>query len=157
MRVSKQTIIHLLEKGIHIQTSMQKSIMRSVHFALIMKRGKILDVACNAIGSRSMGCGYTNRTIHAERAVLKKIGDHTKLDGAIMVVIRISRGTGEIMNSEPCKTCRPHLEKCMKEHGLKRVYYSPWYMAYAMHTVYTAYLPRCKIKSMKRILFLLIL
>jgi len=125
MRVSKQTIIQLIEKGIHIETSMQKSIMRSVHFAMIMKRGKILDVACNSIGSRSMGCGYTNRTIHAERAVLKKIGDHTKLDGAIMVVIRISRGTGEIMNSEPCKTCRPHLEKCMKEHGLKRVYYSP--------------------------------
>ena len=99
MRVSKETIIPLLEKGIHIRTSMQKSIMRSVHFAIIMKRGKILDVACNAIGSRTMGCGYTNRTIHAERAVIKKIGDHTKLDGAIMVVIRISRGTGEIMNS----------------------------------------------------------
>ena len=125
MRVSKDTILHLLEKGIHIQTSMQKTTMRSIHFAMIMKRGKILDVACNSVGSRSMGCGYTSRTIHAERAVLKKIGDHTKLDGAIMVVIRISRGTGEIMNSEPCKTCRPHLEKCIKEHGLKRVYYSP--------------------------------
>ena len=124
MRVSKETIIHLLEKGIHIQTSMQKSIMRSVHFALIMKRGKILDVACNAIGSRSMGCGYTNRTIHAERAVIKKIGDHTKLDGAILIVVRISRGTHQFANSIPCSTCTPHLEKCVKDYGLRRVYYS---------------------------------
>ena len=125
MRVSKQTIIDLIAQAVNIPTSMQKTTMRSIHFAMIMKRGKILDVACNAIGSRAMGCGYTSRTIHAERAVLKKVGDHTKLDGAIMIVIRISRGTGEIMNSEPCATCRPHLEKCIKIHGLKRVYYSP--------------------------------
>lgn len=124
MRVSKEKILHLIERAIHIETSMQKTTMRSIHFAVIMKRGKLLDIACNSVGSRSMGAGYTSRTIHAERAVLKKVGDHTKLDGAIMVVIRISRGTGEIMNSEPCKTCRPHLEKCIKEHGLKCVYYS---------------------------------
>ena len=125
MRVSKDTMIQLIRQACCVETFMQKTTMRSIHFAMIMKRGKVLDVACNSIGSRCMGAGYTNRTIHAERAVLKKVGDHTKLDGAIMVVIRISRGTGEIMNSEPCATCRPHLEKCIKIHGLKRVYYSP--------------------------------
>ena len=124
MRVSKETVIQLLRQAIHIEASWDKTTIRSIHFAMLMKRGKVLDAACNAIGSRTRGCGYTNRTIHAERAVLKKLGDHNKLDGAIMVVIRISRGTKELMNSEPCETCRPHLEKCMKEHGLKCVYYS---------------------------------
>ena len=124
MRVSKETVVQLIEQAIHIKASWNKTTIRSIHFAMLLKRGKVLDVACNAIGSRTKGCGYTDRTIHAERAVLKKIGDHTKLDGAIMVVIRISRGTNELMNSEPCCSCRPHLEKCIKEHGLKCVYYS---------------------------------
>lgn len=124
MRVSRKTVVQILQQAIHIEASWDKTTIRSIHFAIVMKRGKVLDVACNAIGSRTRGCGYTNRTIHAERAVLKKVGDHTKLDGAIMIVIRISRGTRELMNSEPCETCRPHLEKCMKEHGLKCVYYS---------------------------------
>ncbi len=124
MSVSNETVIQLLQQAIHIEASWGKTTIRSIHFAMLMKRGIVLDVACNAIGSRTRGCGYKNRTIHAERAVLKKLGDHTKLDGAIMVVVRISRGTKELMNSEPCDTCRPHLEKCMKEHGLKCVYYS---------------------------------
>ena len=124
MRVSRNTVVQILQQSFHIEASWDKTTIRSIHFAILMKRGKVLEVACNAIGSRTRGCGYTNRTIHAERAVLKKVGDHTKLNGAIMIVIRISRGTKELMNSEPCETCRPHLEKCMKEHGLRCVYYS---------------------------------
>lgn len=124
MRVSRKTVVQILQQAFHIEASWDKTTIRSIHFAILMKRGKVLEVACNAIGSRTRGCGYTNRTIHAERAVLKKVGDHTKLNGAIMIVIRISRGTKELMNSEPCETCRPHLEKCMKEHGLRCVYYS---------------------------------
>lgn len=95
-----------------------------VHIAVLIKRGKILEVASNAIGSRSKGCGYQERTIHAERAVIKKVGDMTKLNGASLVVIRIMRGTKEIGNSEPCHSCRCHLEKCIREHGLRSVYYS---------------------------------
>jgi len=83
-----------------------------------------VEMATNSIGSRSRGCGYDDRSIHAERAVLKKLGDYTKLAGAILVVIRISRGTNELVASEPCEHCRPHMEKCVKEYGLRRVYYS---------------------------------
>ena len=96
----------------------------SLHIAMLIKRGKVLNVASNALGSRSRGCGYATRTIHAERAVIKKMGDVSKLDGAIMVVIRIMRGTREVGPSEPCHSCKCHLEKCIRSHGLRRVYYS---------------------------------
>ena len=95
-----------------------------LHIAIVMKRGKVMAIASNQVGSRSLGAGYHAHTIHAERAVLKKVGDTSRLDGAIMIVIRISKGLKEVVDSEPCHSCKCHLEKCMKEHGLRQVYYS---------------------------------
>lgn len=94
------------------------------HIAVIVKRGKIISIASNSIGSRSRGCGYHERTIHAERAALKKVGDLRQLDGADLIVLRRTKGSKEIGNSEPCHSCKCHLEKCMREYGLKSVYYS---------------------------------
>jgi hypothetical protein len=93
------------------------------HIAVLYRRGKILAVATNAVGSRSRGCGYSDRTIHAERAVLKKLGDLTQLRGAELVVVRLTRSK-DITNSEPCHSCKKHLTKCMREYGLRKVYYS---------------------------------
>jgi hypothetical protein len=124
MRITKSSIYKLIEETISFKTLWTKSDLRNVHIAFIMYRGKVLESATNMVGSRKRGCGYSDRTIHAERAVLKKIGDTNKLDGAIMIVIRISRGTNEIVNSTPCHACRCHLEKCVKDYGLRRVYYS---------------------------------
>jgi hypothetical protein len=98
--------------------------MRHVHIAMILKRGKMLEMATNRVGSRIRGCGYDDRSIHAERAVLKKVGDYNKLDGAILIVFRISRGTNELVDSKPCKHCQPHMEKCMKKYGLRCIYHS---------------------------------
>ena len=124
MRINKETILQLFHENFTLQNLWGKSYLRHVHVAILMKRGKVIDMAMNWIGTRSKGCGYDNRSIHAERAVLKKIGDYTKIAGAVMIVIRIARGTNEMVNSMPCDGCRPHLEKCVKEYGLKRVYYS---------------------------------
>ncbi len=93
------------------------------HVAFVFCRGKIVASAVNAVGSRSRGCGYSDRTIHAERAVIKKIGDVSLLRGAILAVIRI-RNDGTVGCSFPCESCRAHLHKCIKEHGLRTVYYS---------------------------------
>jgi hypothetical protein len=123
MRLNKDSILNLIHEQISV-TSIQKRHRTKVHIAVVIKRGKVIEVAGNKVGSRSMGCGYDNWTLHAERAVLKKIGDVTKLHGAILVVVRIAKGTGEIVNSEPYHSCRCHLEKCIKEYGLKSVYYS---------------------------------
>ena len=123
MRLSNDIAYHMINSVIQVETRRAYH-TTSLHIAMIIKRGKVLSVASNAIGSRSRGCGYATRTIHAERAAIKKVGDISKLAGAIMVVIRIMRGTREVGPSEPCHACKCHLETCIRDHGLKRVYYS---------------------------------
>lgn len=123
MRMNSETAYNMVTQLISIDSVWAKH-KTQAHIAVLMKRGRILEIASNSIGSRSKGCGYQERTIHAERAVIKKVGDMTKLDGAVLVVIRVMRGTGEVGNSEPCHSCRCHLEKCMRRHGLRSVYYS---------------------------------
>jgi hypothetical protein len=124
MRMNKETVLDLFYQMRTLKSLWLKTRLRHVHVAMVLKRGKVMEMATNAVGSRSRGCGYDHRSIHAERAVLKKIGDYNKLCGAILIVIRISRGTNELVDSEPCPHCRPHMEKCVKEYGLRRVYYS---------------------------------
>lgn len=95
-----------------------------VHLAIIYGRGKtVLAMAMNRAGTRKSGAGFSDCMIHAERAALKRVGDISKLRGATMVVIRVSV-TGELRNSKPCAECTCHLNKCIREYGLRRVYYS---------------------------------
>jgi hypothetical protein len=93
-----------------------------MHTAVIMKRGKILARAENRIGTRSKGSGYSDRTIHAEKAAVKELGDISKLRGASLLVWRVS--SISVMPSKPCSDCHLFLEKCMREYGLKAVYYT---------------------------------
>jgi hypothetical protein len=123
MRYDKETAQNIVSRFIPMEDLWAKH-KSQAHVAFIVKRGKIIECATNSIGSRSRGCGYDERMIHAERAVLKKLGDIRQLNGAVLIVIRFARGTKEIVNSEPCHTCKMHLEKCIKEYGLKCVYYS---------------------------------
>jgi hypothetical protein len=123
MRLNKDSAFDLIRQHISVDSIHLKH-RTQIHIAVVMKRGKILEIAHNAIGSRSKGPGFETRTIHAERAVLKKVGDISQLRGAVLIVIRIAKGTKEVVNSEPCHSCRCHLEKCMREYGLKQVYYS---------------------------------
>ncbi len=125
MRFNKDSIMNLIEQHMSIEAVAMKTNLKQVHVAVLMKRGKLLGIATNFVGSRNRGCGYDNRTIHAERAVLKKIGDYSKLEGATLVVIRVAKGTGEFANSVPCHSCKCHLDKCIKDYGLRRIYYSP--------------------------------
>ena len=95
----------------------------SLHYAKIMRRNKVLAESRNSIGSRSRGCGYSDQSIHAERAVVKRLGDLSQLDGCVLIVIRVNKH-GELRNSEPCLECKKFLEKCMREYGLRKVFYS---------------------------------
>ncbi len=95
-----------------------------VHIAMIFRRGRnCIASSINKVGSRSRGAGYSACTIHAERAALKQLGDLEKLRGATMVVLRITRN-GEMRGSKPCSECQCHLQKCIREYGLLRVFYS---------------------------------
>jgi len=93
------------------------------HHATIFKRNKILASATNRVGSRKLGCGYSTYTIHAERAVVKSLGDVSQLRGATLLVVRYNKH-GDMRNSKPCDDCVLFLEKCMREYGLRKVIYS---------------------------------
>ena len=100
-----------------------------LHMAVIVKRGQILAEATNNYGSRSRGSGYSASSIHAERNVVKQLGDISKLRDADMYVMRFTRDKekhkeGLLLSSEPCRACVVFLEKCMREYGLKNVYYT---------------------------------
>lgn len=94
-----------------------------LHRAVVVKRGKILAEATNLIGSRSMGCGFSDRTIHAEKAVVKKLGNLDYLRGADLYVFRVGK-TEDCCFSKPCADCECFLKKCMREYGLRFVFYS---------------------------------
>ena len=101
----------------------------SLHVAFLVKRNKVIAVATNKVGSRSSGSGYGDCTIHAEKNVVKELGDIGQLRGASMYIIRISKckakiGLDKVINSEPCHDCHLFLEKCVKQYGLRRVFCS---------------------------------
>ena len=107
---------------------MRQSETTSFHLAMLVKRGKILTIASNRIGSRSQGCGFSKYTIHAERNVVKSFGDVSQLRGCDMFVMRIHSGTmskgNRFGNSAPCKDCQIFLEKCQRQYGLRHVYFT---------------------------------
>ena len=97
----------------------------SLHRAVLVKRGNIIAEATNNYGSRSRGSGYSRSSIHAEKNVVKALGDIHKMKGADMYIMRFSRTSDmELVRSTPCSACTLFLEKCMKEYGLKNVYYT---------------------------------
>jgi len=97
----------------------------SLHRAVLVKRGKIIADATNNYGSRSRGSGYSTSSIHAERNVVKSLGNIHEMRGADMYIMRFSR-TEELnfVKSTPCPGCQVFLHKCMNEYGLKNVYYT---------------------------------
>lgn len=108
--------------------TLSKKHFTSTHIAFLIKRGKIVAYASNVIGSRKKGSGYNHRSLHAEVAVIKKVGDMRALDGADIFVFRWtppgSSNELPVSNSCPCHSCNKVLTKCMKKYGLNRVYYS---------------------------------
>lgn len=95
----------------------------SYHVARLERHGKIVAESRNRVGTRCRGSGWSDYTIHAERAVVKALGDLSQLRGCVLVVVRISK-TNEIVCSKPCPDCEKFLKKCMKCYGLRKVMYS---------------------------------
>lgn len=93
------------------------------HTATIRRRNKIIAVARNVLGTRSRGSGWDDLSLHAERAVVKRLGDISQLRGCTLEVIRLNK-SGEVRSSKPCSNCVMFLQKCIREYGLRRVIYS---------------------------------
>jgi hypothetical protein len=120
-------ILELLDNK--MLTNLTASHTTSIHVALIIKRNKVIAMATNKIGSRSRGAGWSDCTIHAEKNVVKQLGNLELLRGASLYVFRISRcktkeGQEKIQNSEPCYDCHNFLQKCIQKYGLRKVFYS---------------------------------
>jgi hypothetical protein len=106
-------------------TSLKEKHNASLHRAVLVKRGQIIAEATNNYGSRSRGSGYSRSSIHAERNVVKALGDISLLKGADMYIMRFSREAEmRFVKSTPCSACHVFLDKCIKEYGLKNVYYT---------------------------------
>lgn len=107
-----------------------KNHVTKLHIAIIVKRGKVLAEATNKVASRSNGASTrgSQNFIHAERNVLRMLGDNSKLRGADMYVMRLSGGCNgtdvEFKYSQPCPECTVLLNKCMREYGLRNVYFT---------------------------------
>ena len=127
----KQSDIKLLDQIISNSrtVNLRYAHFASIHVATLIKRGKIIAQATNGFGSRSRGSGYSNSSIHAEKNVIKQLGNIHDLRGADMYIVRISRdprleGLDQFVKSNPCPQCMTFLEKCIKEYGLKNIYYA---------------------------------
>jgi len=96
----------------------------NLHIALLFKGKKLITYAFNKIGSRSNGCGYNNATLHAEIAVLKKLGDISAIKGLRLVVLRYGVRDSTWTQSRPCVDCQKILNKFIKHFGLHSVHYS---------------------------------
>jgi len=98
-----------------------------LHIAIIVKRGRILATATNKVASRTNGAASrgSQNFIHAEKNLLRSV-DTTKLRGADIYVMRIrmSGGEAEFCYSQPCPECTVLLNKCIREYGLKNVYFT---------------------------------
>ncbi len=108
-------------------TKLHKQHRTSVHIAILVRRGKIISMASNRIGSRSRGAGYSKFSIHAEKNVIKTLGDLRMLKGCDLYVMRIPKSNSEapgFQSSKPCHSCQVFLEKCMREYGLRNVLYT---------------------------------
>jgi hypothetical protein len=127
MRQTDQWLLEYILKNPRI-VKLKYAHFASIHVAILMKRGKIIAEATNAFGSRSRGSGYCKGSIHAERNVVKELGNIHELKGSEMYVTRVSRNSNLInpfIGSMPCAQCKVFLDKCMREYGLKGVYYTP--------------------------------
>ena len=127
----KQSDIKLLDQIISNSRTinLRYAHFASIHVATLIKRGKIIAQATNGFGSRSRGSGYSAASIHAEKNVIKQLGNIHDLRGADMYVVRISRdsrleGLDQFVKSNPCPQCTSFLEKCIREYGLKNIYYA---------------------------------
>lgn len=130
MQTMRQSELLLLDHIINNQRiiNMRYAHFASIHVAVLMKRGKIIAQATNGFGSRSRGSGYSQSSIHAEKNVVKELGNIHTIRGSDMYIVRISRdtkseGLNQFVGSKPCCQCKVFLEKCIREYGLKNVYY----------------------------------
>lgn len=101
----------------------------NLHLAILVRRGNIIALAYNKVGSRSSGASTRGAQgfVHAEKNLLLSLKkNYSLLNGSDIYVVRFARNQGcyEFKYSQPCPECTVLLEKCIKQYNLNRVYFS---------------------------------
>lgn len=95
-----------------------KSNMRCKHGAVVVKNGNVISRGFN---KQIVNCKNYKISIHAEVDAISNCYPKTRLNNAVLFVVRISSALdGELMFSKPCKHCTKYL----KNRPLAGVYYS---------------------------------
>jgi hypothetical protein len=114
---------HLLDQFLNAKADHSTKL----HVAVLVKRGRVLAFATNKVASRSSGASSrgSQNFIHAEKNLLRAIGDLSRMKGSDVYVMRISpvSSTG-FMYSQPCSECTAILNKCIEKHGLRKVFFT---------------------------------
>lgn len=99
------------------------------HVAVLMKRGKVIACAWNKAASPKKGASINGAGfVHAEKnLVLSLKQNYGVLKGADIYVMRISSKINDqrsFQYSQPCPECTCLLNKCLRRHKLKNVYFT---------------------------------
>jgi hypothetical protein len=97
----------------------KRKFTQQVHFAVIIKRNKVIAMANNKFSNFLPHLW----SLHAERAVVRNLGNMEKLRGSILFVWR-STETTKKLDSEPCPNCRIFLQSLIDKWGLKCVIFT---------------------------------
>ena len=96
--------------------------------AIIAKRGKILATATSPNDSRNSALNSSDKMIYVEKSVVRQLGDISNLRGCDLYVMKISKNNKKeettFMNSKPCEECQIFLDRCIREYGLNKVYFT---------------------------------
>ena len=99
-----------------------------INMAIIAKRGKILATATSPNDSRNSASNSSDKMIYVEKSVVRQLGDIRNLRGCDLYVMKISKNNKkeetQFMNSKPCEECQIFLDRCIREYGLNKVYFT---------------------------------
>ena len=116
--VSKKFLNALVESTFE-SVKVKRKFTQQVHFAAIIKRNKVIALANNTF-SKFLPHLWS---LHAERAVVRTLGNLQKLRGSTLFVWR-STETSKKLDSEPCPNCRIFLQSLIDKWGLKCVIFT---------------------------------
>lgn len=122
MCMSMSSIINK-KKEISVQQAIEvakKSKMRCKHGAIIKdKNGNIIGSGFN---KDLIGCRQRHSS-HAEIIALNSVRNIADINGADLYVVRVDIDGNPIM-SAPCHSCYKIMKKYMRDHGLRKVYFT---------------------------------
>lgn len=101
-----------------------KSPLKWKYACIIINGNKIVSIGYNSYKKTLVSGLYST---HAEIDALNKCKNKKDLKGAIMIVVRVNISKElpyKYLTATPCKECERKINKCMKEYGISKCYFT---------------------------------